>query len=265
MTPEELLQHAFEQGLSALSITDHDTAISYEMAVETAKHLGIELLSGVEFSATHRGTSIHVLGYGFEVKHPSILSLCERQAEQRGSRNAKILDRLTNLGMPVTMEEVLAFTSRKHTIGRPHIAMALVKKGFAESVQMAFKLFLAEGKAAYVAGTPVSVEEAIAAIHQADGVAILAHPHLIVKAKVLRELLQMNFDGLECYYSRFQKFQNLRWLEIAKKKNWLITGGSDFHGAIKPNIALGCAWTDQALFQRLKEIISSKDRQRHAL
>src|SRR5262249_11633383 len=134
-------------------------------------------------------------------------------------RNAGILRRLELAGMPVSEEEVEACIypdSHQHTIGRPHIALAMLKKGYVTSIQDAFKRFLGDGKSCYEPGESFSTEETIALIHQAKGLAIIAHPHLIENGKTLQEMLLMPFDGIECYYANFLPNQNKRWLEIAK-------------------------------------------------
>jgi predicted metal-dependent phosphoesterase TrpH len=253
MSPAELVKHAHAVGLAGLSITDHDSIDAHDLALPYAKQLGMELIPGVEFSASHFGVSIHVLGYSYESNHPALQALCQRQTARRLNRNHLILEKLNKLEMPLSMEEVVPLEQIETTIGRPHIAQAMVKKGYVDSIQQAFRKFLGEGKRAFVQGNTISVQETIDAIHAAQGWAILAHPHLIVHNRTLKQLLEMNFDGLECYYSRFSKEKNDRWIQIANKKNWLITGGSDFHGTIKPDVALGCAWIDQLAFQKIQK------------
>jgi predicted metal-dependent phosphoesterase TrpH len=133
----------------------------------------------------------------------------------------------------------------------------MVKKGFVESVPEAFYNYIGEDKPCYVRGDSFPVEEAINTIHQANGFAIIAHPHLIKESNLIQSLLKMNFDGLEGYYARLSQAQNERWIKIANKKNWMITGGSDFHGDIKPGNPLGGSWVREETFQvlrnRLKE------------
>lgn len=255
LSPEELVRLAVEKGLQGLSITDHDTIAAYELALPHAKQLGLELIPGVEFSASHNDISIHILGYSYVSNHPALQELCEKHSARRLNRNGLILEKLKHLGMPIAMEEVLAFSGLPEAVslGRPHIAQAMVKKGYVDSIEHAFKRFLSEGKSAYAVGNLISAKETIEAIHNAKGLAVIAHPHLIAHNRTLKQLLEMNFDGLECYYSRFQKEKNQRWVSLAEKKGWLKTGGSDFHGKIKPDISLGCAWVDRTTFQKMQE------------
>lgn len=256
-TPLQLIRHAKDIGLSALSITDHDTVEAYSAAFPIATEAGIELLTGVEFSATEDEVSVHTLGYGFDPSSPDILSLCKRHTERRYNRNLAILHLLKKNGMPITEEELAAVceneTTDRHTIGRPHIAMSMLKKGYVTSIPEAFKKFLSEGKPCYAQGETLSIEETLDAIHRAHGLAVIAHPHLLKSSKTLKRLLEMDFDGIECYYGNFPLKDHQRWLKIAANKGWLITGGSDFHGEIKPHSPLGCSWIDETLFRNLQQ------------
>lgn len=254
-TPQEIVSLAKTLGLSGLSITDHDTVEAYKEAVPYAQELGIQLITGVEFSTVHKGESVHILSYRFPLDSQIIKSFCEKHQQRRADRNMAILRRLALAGMPISETDVAACVhqdDRKHTIGRPHIALAMVKKGYVESIQDAFKRYIGDGKSCYEPGESFSTEETIDLVHQAKGLAIIAHPHLIENGITLQDMLKMPFDGIECYYAKFGPQQSQRWLEIAKKKNWLITGGSDYHGDIKPNLMLGNSFVDQETFDRLK-------------
>jgi predicted metal-dependent phosphoesterase TrpH len=258
-TPTEVLQLAKAAGLTGLSITDHDTVVAYDTAYDIAKNLGLTLLSGVEFSASHRGTSVHILGYGFDVKDPAITNFCLRHAQRRNERNGLILELLKKHKMPLSVEDVtVPFNKTLATIGRPHIAYGMVMKGYVATIAEAFKKFIGEGCPCYAAGTPHSVDITIETIHQAKGVAIIAHPHLIGDRATLQAILKMNFDGIESYYGNFVHHNSTRWLEIAAEKKWIVTGGSDFHGSIKPNQPLGSSWIDGIRFKALLDAIAAK-------
>jgi 3',5'-nucleoside bisphosphate phosphatase len=256
LTPVEVIKLAAEIGLKGLSITDHDTIDGYETALPAAKEAGVELLPGVEFSAAYRDVSVHILAYAFSLSDEHILTFCQRHQARREQRNRAILKLLQQNGIPITEEELLGGLDTSgivphKTIGRPHIALAMVRRGYVSSVQDAFAKYLKEGKSCYSPGEPFSVEETIDIIHRAKGVAIIAHPHLIAKRSVARYLLQLNFDGLEAYYARLPVEREAEWIKTAQAKGWLITGGSDFHGSVKPNIPLGCSWVNEETFRRL--------------
>ncbi|MBA2369987.1 MAG: PHP domain-containing protein [Candidatus Protochlamydia sp.] len=248
-TPQEIIELACAQGLQGLSITDHDTITAYSEIKELAEKKGIFLLPGVEFSAVHLETNVHILGYSFRLDSDCIHDFCRKHQVRRLERNQAILDRLSTYGMPLTMEEVIPFKpSIQKSIGRPHIATAMVKKGYVSSIQEAFQNFIGEGKSCYAPGNAFTVEETVNLIHQAKGLAIIAHPHLIENVKVVKSLLEINFDGIEGYYGRFPPQAQERWIKIGKRKNWIITGGSDFHGTIKPHLPLGSSWVNEETF-----------------
>lgn len=253
LSPLEIVQLAQKSGLSGLSITDHDNIDAYATAIPACLQANINLLTGVEFSSTLQDTSVHILAYGFHPENPFIRDFCARHLHRRSARNQGILNLLAKHGMPLTESDLTAATpSLPKAFGRPHIATAMLKKGYVASFQEAFQKFLAEDRPCYTPGIPFSVEESLETIHRANAVAIIAHPHLINNNEVLNVLLNMNFDGIECYYGKFQHDKHERWLKIAKKKNWLVTGGSDFHGINKPLIDLGCSWVDEARFNAIK-------------
>lgn len=249
MTPEELLRHAKSLELSGISITDHDTIEAYGVAVGIAKDLGLLLGNGVEFSSSFRHSSVHILGYDFDLNSPEILNLCARHQKRRRDRNQIMLDKLARLGLTISGEELAAIGGR--SVGRPHIAWLMVKKGYVTSVSQAFQMYLGDGRSCYDPGEPISSEETIAIIHQGGGKAFLAHPHLLEHAGKVKDLLKLPFDGIECHYARFTPEKERRWIRIAREKGWLMSGGSDFHGAVKEYIPLGCSWVDEDTFFRI--------------
>ncbi len=250
-SPRELVDLAVKQGLSALSITDHDTVDAYVDLDLYAQSRGIDILRGVEFSCYLQADSVHVLGYGYEANHPAIQSLCQMHQVRREERNQEILARLHHFGMNVTYDELRASTSTP-VLGRPHIAALLHKKGFVISIKDAFDQWIGEGKRAFYPGRSVSVEETIHVLHAAGGKAILAHPHLLKNPKLIQTLLEHPFDGLEAFYAYFPLVVQQHWVEIAQKKEWLITGGSDYHGTVKPQNQMGSSWINEDFYRRLK-------------
>ncbi len=249
MTPEELLRHAKEIGLAGLSITDHDTIDAYKQAPTLAKQLGLRLGSGAEFSCVFQKMNVHLLAYDFDLDSSAIAGLCARHQERRRERNKAILDKLSRMGKTIHEEELLSLGER--SIGRPHIAYLMVKKGYASSIKEAFNTYIGDGKPCYDPGIGVSAEETIDIIHQGRGKAFIAHPHLLDHARKIRELLKLSFDGIECHYAKFPPDQEKRWIQTAKEKGWLISGGSDFHGSVKEHIPLGCSWVDEETFHKI--------------
>ena len=209
-TPSELIQLACSIGLKGLSITDHDTIEAYPEAIAEAKHNNIPLLPGLELSAVHQGTSVHVLAYSFALDSAPIHDFCRQQRERRNLRNQAILDRLAAHGMPLTTDDFpngMISGEMDRSFGRPHIAQAMLKKGYVHSLQQAFHEYIGEGRPCYSPGNRCSVEETLEIIHRTQGLAIIAHPHLIESCATLRDLLHMPFDGIEVYYARFPRLR----------------------------------------------------------
>jgi 3',5'-nucleoside bisphosphate phosphatase len=262
LTPIELIQLAVKEGLQGLSITDHDTVEAYDVAFDEALKQGIKIVPGVEFSAEwSRGNvkeQVHILAYSFQVDHVDLHSFCAQHVQRRLKRNRAILEQLCSQGLNISEEELIASVSsssapHKRVYGRPHIARILVEKGYAKSIADVFHQWIGEGKSCYVAGDNFSVQETITLIHRIGGLAVIAHPHLIRRQKVVQSLLEMDFDGIEGNYANFPADIQRKWITLGKERKWLITGGSDFHGAAKPNIRLGCSWTTEEVFHQLHQ------------
>lgn len=251
MSPEEVVRHAIEVGLAGLSITDHDTVDAYPLAIPIARELGLALGTGVEFSSIYEGKSVHILGYDFKLDHPQIQAFCQMHLERRRSRSQKILEKLARQGISLNLDELEISMGEGHPIGRPHIALALLQKGIVTSIQDAFNRYLGDGRPCYDPGEPITCDETIDVIHEAGGKAFLAHPHLMKDSNFIDRLLQKSFDGIECYYSKCNPQQEKRWVKVAMKRNLLISGGSDFHGVIKPGIPLGCSWVNREIFDQI--------------
>lgn len=253
LTPKEIIQLALQKNLNGLSITDHDTIENYDEALQFAKEKNLPLISGVELSAEHRNKSVHILAYGFPIDALPLKKFCQKHHERRKNRLKNILEKLNHHGIQLSWNDVTHTNSDDfhHSIGRPHLAMAMMKKGYVSSIQEAFQKFLGEKGLCFVPGEAFSVEETLDVIHQSQGLAVIAHPHLINDTSIVQDLLAMNFDGIEGYYARFSKSEQDRWVKIGMKKGWLITGGSDFHGDVKPNSSLGSSWVNEETFSIL--------------
>ncbi|SCA58408.1 5'-3' exoribonuclease [Chlamydiales bacterium SCGC AB-751-O23] len=260
-SPEELVFLAKKRGLKGLSITDHDTIDAYSKIHEAVEQTGLEIITGVEFSAFHQGKSVHVLAYGFRLDDPCIIALCKRHEKRRKSRILKMLDKLQELGINISEKELFESAgSNVSSIGRPHIANVLIQKGKASSVKDAFQKFLGNGKKAFVAGDQISVVDTLQAIHQAKALAVIAHPHLIFERSLFNSLLSLNFDGLEVFYANMPRSKEANFYDIATKKKWLMTGGSDFHGENKPEIQLGASYVKEEGFRSLQRNLDELSR-----
>ena len=228
-TPGELAAMAKAAGITVLALTDHDTLKGLPEMKEAVASLGIGFIPGVEFSARWENRQVHVLGYGID-QHNALL--LERLADVRNARRnrlEKIVKRLREMGMYV---DIPMPEEGHRAVGRPHIARALVEQGYVRTVQEAFDKYIGEGKPAYRPQTKMTPPEAVMLIHQAGGIAVQAHPEEIGdRALALKLLGALAYDGLEVYHpSAKEKAVEDFWLQVAKDHNFLITGGSDYHG-----------------------------------
>ncbi|MDR2540056.1 MAG: PHP domain-containing protein [Chlamydiales bacterium] len=244
-TPEELLHQAKRMGLQGLSITDHDTIAAYTIAVPVAQELGIFLGAGVEFSCRFEDQSVHILAYDFVLSSSVMETLCKEQQFNRTKRNQVILEKLHSKRIFIDQEEL---DSLKGVLGRPHIAQLMIKKGYVNSIQEAFTHYLGDHQPCFYQGELLQIEETIHLIHQAQGKVFLAHPHLLSCSIFIKNLFKLPFDGIECYYAKISSAREKRWIQLAKSKGLLISGGSDYHGSAKSYLPLGCSWVDRDTF-----------------
>ncbi|MDW8131390.1 MAG: PHP domain-containing protein [Bryobacterales bacterium] len=244
LTPEELVRAARDAGLEALAITDHDTLGGYVCARATASELGLELVCGVEITASYRAlprhNGAHLLAY-FPLEPPGEEFrqwLLESQS-RRQRRNERLANRLRELGLEVDLSEVSVVARR--LVGRVHFARVLVNKGYVRSVSEAFALYLGEGGKAHVPLENVSLEEAITRVNAAGGLACIAHPGRLKWSlrEHLAELCAMGLAGLEVYSSEHSAEQTELFRRMAESWGLVVTGGSDFHGDGRPDVRLG--------------------------
>ena len=246
-SPERLAALAREAGLSAAVLTDHDTMAGSARFAAAAAAEGVRTIPGMEISADVPGRTVHLLAYGCDAAEPRLAEALAKVRDGRRARNAEILARLARLGVPVSAEEVAAEAGEGGIVARPHIAAALVRKGFAQDVRDAFERFLARGRPAYAERFRLAPEEALRLAADAGGVVSLAHPHLLrmerdeLRAFVAR-LAGLGLVGVECLYTGYQKPQIDEYVGLARTFGLLVTGGSDYHGANKPAIRLGVAY-----------------------
>lgn len=243
--PEELVRRGKQAGLKAMSLTDHDNMGGVEDFLAACRLTGMTGLAGVEISADvdeGHGT-LHILGYGVNPEHPLVRESLGRVLDGRAWRNEQILAKLNELGLEVGWAEVQACAGAD-VVGRAHFAQALIDRGHISSVAEAFARYLAKGCPAYVDRYRLYPEEGVHMIREAGGVAVIAHPFSweIDESKLeagLRALQAQGLGGVETYYSEYTSEQTVALLRLAKRLNLLITGGSDYHGHAKPEIALG--------------------------
>ena len=243
-SPEELIGCAVAARLEALSITDHDTFEGYEAAVPIAQKAGLRLIRGIELSTRYNGTSVHLLGY-FIGQEPGaeFLSWLGQMQQTRRERNQKLIDKLRQYGVEMTLEEVER--KGRSLTGRPHFASVMVEKGYVPDMEAAFREYLDESARAYVERQDPQLSQSIARIRQAGGIPSLAHPVRVLRNDhdkvdaLIREMIPHGLTAIEAYHSDHKPADVRHYLEVANRYGLAITGGSDFHGANKPRIQLG--------------------------
>ena len=245
LSPTELVQLAKQQGVSALAVTDHDSVDALPEAMAAGKQLGIRIIPGIEISCTHLNTELHILGYFINPAHPRLKPALTDYLVSREGRNMKLIQTLCDLGLDLTYEEVKTYAGAA-TIGRPHIAQIMVKKGYMNYVAAAFDLYLADGGPAYVERPLPTARDAISLIRDIGGVAVLAHPMYsrlkISTNELCEELKNSGLGGLETLHSSHTTQQADRFKSIAREHGLLNTGGSDFHGDSKPDLLVGSGY-----------------------
>ncbi len=248
-SPTEILHIARKLDIAAIAITDHDTLAGSKEAMEAGIPESLHFLTGIEISANAPRAypcsgSFHILGYGMRLDHPALNRTLEVLQDARKNRNPGMIERLNRIGMDISLTE-LAETFGKSQIGRPHIARLMMEKGFVSSIDEAFDLYLGQGKPAYIGKYRIECDRAIAMILEAGGVPVLAHPALLKPLSkspfedLIRILKDMGIRGVEVYYPEHTPHQTRLYAEIAERYDLLMTGGTDFHGSLKPDIQMG--------------------------
>jgi len=278
LTPAQLVERAKHLGLKAVALTDHDTVAGLGLFQTAGQARDLETIPGVEISTDYPTGTMHLLGLLIDSQNQGFRAFLKQLADGRQVRNPQIVERLKQLGLAITMEEVEAEAGvsnagiegvglSEKSIGRPHIAAVLIRKGYAESKQAAFDKYLAKGRPAYVPRFLASAEESINQIHSASGLAILAHPPYIMAKddeeleRIVGELKRKGLDGIEVYFSTHTREQTALCERLAREFGLVVTGGSDFHGDLGrggTRVELGSGVNDKLcvsyeLVEKLKE------------
>lgn len=246
--PSELVAYAYQKGLMAFALTDHDTVDGVAEAIAASKKLAtnehhLEVIPGVEISAGYHGRDIHILGLCLDNTDPHLVNTLHDVAMERGRRNEKMLKNLQDAGLSITMED-LKEGNEDAIITRAHFAKALLKKGYISSIKDAFTKYLDSNGPYYVPREYLSPKTAIELIRHAGGIAVLAHPLLYKMSPaelraLLSELKEYGLQGIEAVYSCNVGLDESFVRSLAREFDLVCTGGSDYHGSVKPDIDLG--------------------------
>ncbi|MDE5413992.1 PHP domain-containing protein [Alkalihalobacterium chitinilyticum] len=234
LQPAELVREAYQQGVSIMSITDHDEISAYGAATALADELGIKLIPGIEMNTDGPQGELHILGYGLAVNHPQLHEYIHWRQEKRKVWSQRIVNRLNQLGYAISWDACWK-RANQHVIVRTHIADELVERGYFASSKEAFQSLLAKGKQAFVNREGFTANEAIELIQKCGGKAFIAHPGIYTWNWQLDELVEAGLDGVEVYYSKHSLQDTTYWLQQAKSYGLSISVGSDFHGKSSRN------------------------------
>ncbi|MDF2839601.1 MAG: hypothetical protein K0Q99_372 [Clostridia bacterium] len=253
LSPEEVVKWAACKRLSAVAITDHDTINGVQPAVDLSDQYKIEVIPGIEFSSEYMEEEIHILGYYIDYQKDWLKEKLDEMYLSRYNRAIKMVEKLNSIGIDITLDQVKNI-AESATIGRPHIARAMMEKGYITCMKDAFKLYIGKGGPAYTERYRISCQEAIDMIKMLGGVPVLAHPGLIHNKTCIKEILDMGIEGIEVYHSKHSDDIVRDSLEIAAYRKLLITGGSDCHGIfVNDQPILGNIWVDLKYVHLLKE------------
>ena len=250
-SPEELTGYGARLGFAAMALTDHDSVEGCARMTVACDAEGIEFIPGTELTAEIDDTELHLLGYFLDTNNEKLLSEIAKFQIVRQNRIHEMVAAINKLGVPLEAETVFALANCKSP-GRPHVARALVKAGLVANLDEAFERFLKKNRPAWVPKAKMSALEGIELIHQAGGLAVMAHPGLNRTDEIIPALVDAGLDGIECFHTKHSTATSERYLEIAAKYNLLVTGGSDCHGFSKNKPLIGTVKLPYEYVEKMK-------------
>ncbi|MGI6152635.1 MAG: PHP domain-containing protein [Christensenellaceae bacterium] len=258
-TPEKIIEKCRKLNLELCSICDHDTVASQYTAVREVKKTKLQYLTGLELSVKHEG-EIHLLGYGVDIENDALKAEMEVLRRSREARIGRIIEKLGENNIRITFEDV-AEVAHGETMGRPHVALALLGKGYVQDMQEAFEKYLGERGTCYVQRKKLTAEQAVATVKEAGGCPVIAHPKFIRTQnfeKLLKTLKEIGVEGIEAYYPAHTDAEVDYYVGLAKKYGLLVTEGSDYHGAVKPHTALASERRDGEMLRECVNFFRTK-------
>lgn len=256
-TPGEIVARAKQAGLGALALTDHDTVEGCPATGSECAKAGIEFVVGTELTSEHKDVELHILAYFVDPTNEPLLREIAKFQIVRQDRIREMVARINALGVPLKADDVFALANCRSP-GRPHVARTLVRHGQCRTLDEAFERFLKKGRPAWVPKAKMSALEAIELIHQAGGLAVMAHPGLNRNDQSIPDLVAAGLDGIECFHTKHPPATSQHYLAIAAKHNLLVTGGSDCHGMSKGRPLIGTVRLAREHFDKLKSRAESR-------
>ena len=256
-SPKELLDLAKIKQLSAVGITDHDSVNGIDEAIHYGKKIGIEVIPGVEISTDVEETEVHILGYFIDHKDKELNKVLKFFRDERLERGKRIIKKLNNIGLEITLSDVLEF-SESAPICRPHIAKAMLKKGHVKNFIQAFQKYIGDGGPASERKIHVSAQSALKIINDAGGLSFIAHPGKM-KESILQNLIHLGVDGIEAIHPSHKKYQQKFYKGIVNQYCLLESGGSDFHGGMRSDETnLGKYYVSASVLDGIKKSLRTK-------
>lgn len=240
-----IIKLAKESGIKQIAITDHDIINNIKPCIEEGKKCNILVIPGIEITAKYEGGRMHILGYGFDLGNEEFNKTIQKIRDSIVTRNLKVMEILNRDGIDITYEDVINCSRGNENVRRPHIALAMIKKGLVKSVDEGFEKYLSKPEIEGLKRYKLTPKEAIELINKAGGIAVLAHPHTLKLSysetyQKIKELKSYGLAGIEVYHSNHNEEQVKNYKEMAKKEKLIITCGSDYHGiTVRPGIELG--------------------------
>jgi len=257
LSPCEVVQRATERELKAIAITDHDTTDGLAQIVETAAENGLELVAGVELSCFHMGCDVHLLAYFIDYKSPAFVKTIKTFRDERYVRGKAMVAKLNELGINLSMDTVNTIAGNA-SVGRPHLAEALLKEEFVQTFDEAFARYLGYHAPAYVPKKHLDVGEAISLIHHVGGVAVLAHPGTLKHDSFIPDFVDLGMDGIEAYHSLHKRHTVMHYRNLANKFGIFCSGGSDCHGPRKGTILIGQPKVPYSCLETMEKAVGNR-------
>jgi hypothetical protein len=252
LAPRELIEEAIRQGVDVLGLTDHDTMSGLAEARQAAKEHRLTFIPGIEFSTETGNAELHILGYFVQENHPALLALLGKLKTSRHERIFRIIGKLATVGLHLQPEDVIE-EAKDGVYGRPQVALALVRHGYVRTIEEAFERYLGNRRPAYVPHFKLTPWQVIERVLEAGGIPVLAHPAISGRDDLIPSLVKSGLAGLEVYYLEHDSAMVARYLQMAKKWELVVTGGSDFHGNTGKAPSFGAPGLAEADIQTLLE------------
>ncbi|MBI4278733.1 MAG: PHP domain-containing protein [Armatimonadetes bacterium] len=252
LSPTRLIEEAVRRRVGVLAVTDHDTTDGVDEAMEAGRRLGVEVIPGVELNTDVAGSEVHILGYYIDHRREDLQRFLRERRGMRWERARQMVVKLNGLGMAVDFGRVLAL-AHDGSVGRPHVARALIEAGHVASMEEAFRKYIGRNCPAYVERVRLTPFEAVAVIRQARGIPVMSHPGPAARNEMIPALVEAGLEGIEAYYPEHSPGETKYYLSLAERYGLVVTGGSDFHGAdIGGRVPLGSQYVPAEMLDRLK-------------